>query len=110
MELAIEAAKTSSCRYRVGAVLVDKKGHLLSLGVNSVRTSHLQRHYAAKVGRSERTHEHAEISAIRSMPAGAEPAMIYLARVGKRGTSLPIHPCPICSTALAEYGVKVYAA
>lgn len=106
IKIAKALAHTSSGKYRVAALLFNKKGDLLSSGVNSYQKSHpLQKHYALKVGISH-SYLHAEIAAIARLK-GKKPYKLLLVRIGKRQNLLPIDPCPICSIALKEHGVKV---
>ena len=100
-ELPVERGKQ-----RVYAVIVDRKGRIISESANTYTKTHpTQKKYALKAGCSEhKTYLHAEMRAIIfSKGVGVK---MYIARVGYKGDSLPGFPCPICQLALKDAGIK----
>lgn len=106
-EVGIEAVRLATTvigRYRVGAVLLDKKGKVCSTGINSFQKTHpTQKRYAVKVGMPHKEFLHAEIAAL--VKCRQKPTILVLARVDSKGTIMPVSPCPICKLALKEAGV-----
>jgi tRNA(Arg) A34 adenosine deaminase TadA len=49
---------------------------------------------------------HGEIDAIIKIPYGSKPFSIYVARVTPSGKIKLAKPCPICSKALQDIGIK----
>lgn len=96
---AIELARTSDCRHRHGAVLVDG-GRVLSFGVNSNKNDPM-------IVGDELLEKsvHAEIAALRRHKGPLHNATIYVARVGRRDTPLMSKPCKNCQKALKDAGV-----
>jgi len=103
LELAKNVAKLSNHRTRVGCVITDAHGHVLSLGINQYKTHPRQYHYASLVGEHKKIYLHAEISGI--IHAGSGARKIYVARLGKGGECRAATPCPICQLAIAEAGI-----
>lgn len=107
LETAVQLALSTDGRFKVAALLFDRKGNLLSSAHNSYVKSHpLQKHYAERVGRSEKAFLHAEIAALLKLK-GRKAKKILLVRVNNKGKLLPVDPCPICALALREHGVSV---
>lgn len=92
-------------RQRVVAILTDKRGKILSIGINSYNRTHpKQAHYAKKSGNGERIFLHAEIAALVRCKEKADK--IYIARTDAHGKEVLAKPCPLCSLALHEAGIK----
>lgn len=88
------------------AIIIDRKGRILSYGFNSYsKTSPQQKEYACRVGKFDSIFNHAEIDAIRKIQNGI-PYAIYIARVNKNEKILLSKPCEICSLAINEIGIK----
>ncbi|MEW1914328.1 hypothetical protein AB0442_39000 [Kitasatospora sp. NPDC085895] len=96
MDLAVWQALRSTCRYRVGAVLV-AGSRVLALSPNLRRNNPMVdvRHATF----------HTEEAVLRRVRAPAAGAQVYVARVGRSGVPLLARPCPRCRRALARAGV-----
>ncbi len=104
LHLAVETAKSSPSRRRVGAVLL-RKSKLVSTAVNLEQKSHpLQAKLAEKVGLSEKIYLHSEIHAL--IKAKEDADTIIVARVNTQDKLRMAKPCPICALALEQSGVK----
>jgi deoxycytidylate deaminase len=105
-QLAIKLAKTVKGRYRVAAIVLDKRDRVLSTGTNSYTRSHPeQARYGKACGFSERIYLHAEISAL--IKCKKQGYKIYVARIDIHGNTLLSKPCELCSMAIKEHGIKV---
>jgi len=92
----------------VKATIYDKRGKILSRGVNSYKKSHPFHHSCAtKVGRSDAIYLHAETQAIVRLPFGSKPHRIFVERYGSDGEPLIAKPCEICELAIKEAGIKI---
>jgi tRNA(Arg) A34 adenosine deaminase TadA len=104
LQLAIETAKSSPSRRKVGAVLL-KKSKVVATAVNLEQKSHpLQARLAKKVGLCEKIYLHAEIAALIKSKEDADT--IVVARVNTRNKLRMAKPCPICTLALEQEGIK----
>lgn len=104
LHLAVETAKSSPSRRRVGAVLL-RKSKLVSTAVNLEQKSHpLQAKLAEKVGLGEKIYLHSEIHAL--IKAKEDADTIIVARVNTQDKLRMAKPCPICALALEQSGVK----
>ncbi len=104
LHLAVETAKSSPSRRRVGAVLI-RKSKLVSTAVNLEQKSHpLQAKLAEKVGLGEKIYLHSEIHAL--IKAKEDADTIIVARVNTQDKLRMAKPCPICALALEQSGVK----
>ena len=73
-------------KFRLCAIVTDKKRNILSVGINSYNKTHpTQAYYAEKYGNKDRIFLHAEIDALTKIPYGKKPYAIYIARVNKQG-------------------------
>lgn len=109
LDYAIEKAKQipkEHGKQRIYAVIVDRKGRIVSESAPRYEKSHpKQKHYAVKAGCSEhKMFLHAEMRAI--ILAKGKGHKLYVARVDYRGASLPAFPCPICKLAIRDSGIK----
>jgi len=103
LKLAIETAKSSPSKKKVGAVLL-KKNKIIATAVNLEEKSHpLQAKLAKRVGLAPKIYLHSEINAL--IKAKEDADTIVVARVNNQGKLRNACPCPICSLALDEYGV-----
>lgn len=104
LQLAIDTAKSSPSRRRVGAVLL-KKNKVIATAVNLEEKSHpLQAKLAQKVGLGEKIYLHAEISVL--IKAKEDADTIVVARVNSQNKLRMAKPCPICALALEQEGIK----
>jgi tRNA(Arg) A34 adenosine deaminase TadA len=104
LQLAIDTAKSSPSRRRVGAVLL-KKNKVIATAVNLEEKSHpLQAKLAQKVGLGEKIYLHAEISVL--IKAKEDADTIVVARVNTQNKLRMAKPCPICALALEQEGIK----
>lgn len=93
-QLAIDISDRSTCRVKVGAVLVDKRG-IFSWGWNH---SGILGHGCC-----------AEIHAIgRANPKRVRGSSIYVwGKHSKTNNPVPAKPCLFCATTICQYGIKV---
>lgn len=107
LETAIKLAKETEGRFKVAALLFDRKDNLLSIATNSyIKTHPMQKQYAARLGNDKKAFLHAEIAALLKLKK-KKAYKVLLVRVNKHGDPLPIDPCPVCTLALKEHGVKI---
>jgi tRNA(Arg) A34 adenosine deaminase TadA len=103
LELAIETAKTSPSRRKIGAVLL-KKSKVVATAVNLEKKTHpWQAKLAKKVGLCEKIYLHAEVSAL--IKAKEDADTIVVARVNTQNKLRMAKPCPICAFALEQAGI-----
>lgn len=94
-------------QYHITATCFDKKGRVISTGVNEYQRSHpLFKHFAVISGESEeKIYKHAEFSAC--IAAGKkEIHSILVQRHSNDGTPANAAPCKICQNMLKAFGVK----
>ena len=104
LQLAIDTAKSSPSKKKVGAVLL-KKNKVIATAVNLEAKSHpLQAKFAKRVGLGPKIYLHSEIHAL--IKAREEADTIIVARVNNQNKLRNAKPCPICSLALEETGVE----
>jgi tRNA(Arg) A34 adenosine deaminase TadA len=111
LDLAIKIAKkTNTKQYNFVSIITNKKGKIISIGMNSYSKTHpLQAKYANLTNQPEKMYLHSEIAALTRLPLDTIPYAIYTARVDKSGNIHPAQPCMICRIALHASGVfKVY--
>lgn len=96
-DLALQVAKLSQCRYRLGAVIV-KGSRVLSVGCNVLKSHPVHREYPPHV-----ISIHAEHSAILKATTDVSGATVFVARLGGNKTS---KPCPFCLAVLVEAGIR----
>jgi tRNA(Arg) A34 adenosine deaminase TadA len=106
-DFAIEVAKSSLSKKKVGSVLL-YKNKVIATATNLERKSHpLQAKLAEKVGLKEKIYLHSEIAAL--VKCREECDAIVVARVNNQNKLRNSKPCPICSLALKQANVsKVY--
>lgn len=94
-------------KYRLVAIITNKRGEILSVGHNSFTKSHpLQAYYAIRVGTEKRIFIHAELDAITKIPFNSKPHAIYIVRVNKKNKPCLSKPCNICQQAIKDVGIK----
>lgn len=89
----IKKAKTSVCRYKIGAIGLNNKGEIINSSTNSPRFAH--------IGGSI----HAEMAVM--LKAGPSLSTILICRVGAGGDILPIHPCKVCAKKAKKLGITI---
>jgi tRNA(Arg) A34 adenosine deaminase TadA len=94
ISLAKNKALQSSCRYKVAAIGLNRKGDVIVTAVNK------------PMFRAHHGGQHAEMEIIRKRKGVAS---IILCRVNKSGDLLPIDPCEKCSNACIKLGIKLYS-
>lgn len=105
LQKAIEVAnKSTRTDHKVGAVITDRKGKIISTGFNVSKTHPKQKEYANKVGEYNKEYLHAEIHSL--VRCNGVPHRIYVARVIRSGIGLA-KPCEICSLAIKEAGITI---
>ena len=101
------AKKLPNQKYKLVAIITDKKGHILSIGKNSFSKSHpTQAYYAEKVGNRHCIFLHSEIDAIIKLKYTDIPNSIYIVRINQKGEPLLSAPCEICQRAIKDVGIK----
>jgi deoxycytidylate deaminase len=93
-------------RFTIIAKCFDKRGRLISTGINNYRKSHpVQQHFAEQVGLNEKIYLHAEIQAL--LRAGDRKVhRITVERYDRQGNPANAEPCPVCKAAITSWGVK----
>jgi tRNA(Arg) A34 adenosine deaminase TadA len=81
------------------AAVINKWGHILSIGENSyIKTHPVQKRFAIIAGKPNSQYLHAEIAAlVKSSGYG-----LVVLRISKRGELVLSKPCPICMLAIKE--------
>lgn len=96
LQKALEIAKTSKCRYRHGAIVVNN-GRIVAVATNK------------KVGdpatQWRRSHIHAEAAAIIAAGKYAKGASVYVARAAADGSPAESKPCKKCEGYLERFKV-----
>lgn len=97
-------------RQEITATIYNKRGHVISMGKNSYEKTHpFQAFHAQKVGLPEKQYCHAEIAAIlkcKSLKKLHLAHTIKVTRFTKSGEEAMAKPCPICQSAIDEFGIK----
>ena len=105
MALTIEEARKSRMRHRVGAVVVNKKGKVVSSASNVMKSHPVQAMYAKKVNKEESIYLHAEIAAmLRCYREDAHS--IYVARLLRTGDLGLAKPCSICTQMILDMDIS----
>lgn len=87
------------------AIAVDSSGIIIAKGTNSYSKTHpVQADYAKKIGKHDAIYLHAEIAAL--VKCRRDPHMMFVFRFNKKGEPVLAKPCPICSLAMKEAGIK----
>lgn len=109
LDYAIDKARKLPYRMgqcRVYAVVIDKRGNVLSEGFNQYTKTHpKQAFHANRVGLPKKITLHAEISALVRIRKG-KPYKIFVARVDARGRPKLAKPCPVCYDAIVHAGIE----
>jgi hypothetical protein len=92
-ERLFQKAWRSSCRFKVAALGVNKRGELLGITFSHPR-------FCRKGGSI-----HAEMALIKRY--GKRLSKIYICRVNKTRSKLPIHACRVCQKTADSMGIKI---
>lgn len=99
MQLAIDKANElpyRQHRFRHYAILVDKRGKIISEGANSYNKTHpLFKQVALSIGIESKTYQHAEFAAINK-DRSKRGYKLYIARVDRNGIPVLSTPCSVC--------------
>lgn len=95
--------------YFVGAIILDRKGNILSYGTNSFCKTHpYQKKLSERVSitnKREQIYLHAEISAL--VKCNSQAHTIIVARIGKNESIYRLaKPCPLCQEAIRQAQIK----
>lgn len=95
-------------KQNIKAVIYDKRGRVLSVGVNSyVKTHPLMASTGRKVGRPEKSYIHAELDSILKCRNLDKAHRIFVSRIGADGSYQLAKPCPICASLIEKAGIKI---
>lgn len=94
-------------KHHITAVIYNKKGHVISIGENSmVKTHPLQAELASNCGKPDAIYLHAEIHAITRCKELDQAHRIEVYRYNKMGQPVLAKPCVICQSAIAQTNIK----
>lgn len=97
LERALELAKTSKCRHKHGAVVV-QKGTIVASKTNKKVSSPINNQW-------RRAHIHAEAAAVKAAGKYAAGSTVYVARAAADGSPANSKPCKKCEGFLDRYRV-----
>lgn len=106
LQLAINTAKSSPSKKKIGAVLLRKNKVIVSATNLEKKTHPLQASLAKKVGLKEKIYLHAEVNALIKSREKADT--IVVARIGGHFHNELRNSCPckICTLAIEESGIE----
>lgn len=113
LQLAIKVASALPVikgQQRLCSVVSDKRGKVLSIGVNSYNKSHpLMAKYAEQTGTPEKCYLHSEVAALVALNYNdrQKAHKLSVARIMKNGETGLAAPCPACQRAISDLGIKV---
>lgn len=113
LELAIKVATALPVfkgQQRLASVIQDKRGKVLSIGINRYDKTHpMQAKFAKQSGKPEACYLHSEIACLVGLNYNDRKRAykISVARVLKNGETGLAMPCPSCRAAIKEFGIKV---
>jgi deoxycytidylate deaminase len=95
-------------KFSVTAIIYDKRGRVLSVGVNSyVKTHPLMKHYACRAGEPYKVFLHAEVAAIVRCVSIEKAHKIVVLRYNEDGSPANARPCKICQAAIKAAGIEI---
>lgn len=101
----IREASLSTLKHRIGCVILNKKGRIISSGHNQMKTHPIQYRYAVANGEECKVYLHAEIKALIQL-SGERPYHLFTMRLGKKGEWLLSRPCCICYSYILDTDIK----
>ncbi len=94
-----------SQKQHITALAYNKRGRLLSIGLNSYTKTHpLQAKFASKTDNPNRVFLHAELAAL--IKAQEKVHKLVVIRYDRHGKPANCKPCECCQRAIKHYGVK----
>lgn len=96
LEIALEVAQRSKCRYRHGCIVVSK-GRIIATATN--------KKIADPTTHWRRSHVHAEAAAAIAAGTRAKGSIVYVARLAADGSPAYSKPCKKCQSYLERLGV-----
>ena len=90
--------------HKVGAIVLDKKGNVLSVGFSSYTKSHPRQYFYNKKINPNKIYLHAEVDAL--IKCKGEPHTMIIGRVGRDGLVHIARPCKGCYNAIKDVKVK----
>jgi deoxycytidylate deaminase len=95
-------------KFSVTAIIYDKRGRVLSVGVNSyVKTHPMMAEYARRAGEPYKVFLHAEVAAIVRCVHIERAYKIVVIRYNEDGSPANARPCKICQAAIKTAGIEV---
>jgi deoxycytidylate deaminase len=95
-------------RFSVTAIIYDKRGRVLSVGVNSyVKTHPMMAEYARRAGEPHKVYLHAEVAAITRCTHIERAHKIVVLRYTEDGSPANARPCKICQAAIKAAGIEI---
>lgn len=95
---------SSKVKHSIGAMILDRKGSVLSVGFNSYIKTHPMQYTYNKDINPTRIFLHAEIDAL--VKCRGEPHTLVVARIGKDGKIRLAKPCKGCFNAIKDAKIK----
>lgn len=90
----------------ITALAFNKRGRLLSVGINSYTKTHpTMAKYAKLAGKPDAIYLHAEVAAL--LKAREQVYRLVVLRYNKDGTEACAAPCKACQLALKDHGVTI---
>lgn len=102
---AIEIAKNNPSKFKLACIATNKKGKILSIGINSSQSHPLQARLALKNGHRDQIGLHSEIAAI--VKSRSPIYCLIVVRVLHNGEMAMAKPCRICQEAIQLAGIKI---
>ena len=104
MDRLVYEASLSTINHRIGCVVTNKKGRIISSSHNTMKTHPIQYRYAVKNGEKYKVYLHAEVRAL--IQCKDKPYHIFTLRLSKSGHHLLSKPCCICMEYIVDSGVR----
>jgi deoxycytidylate deaminase len=97
-----------SKKFKMTAIIYDKRGRVLSIGKNSyIKTHPQQAEHARRAGEPYKVYLHAEIAAIVKCKSLDKAHSIMIFRYLEDGSPAEARPCKICASAILASGIKI---
>lgn len=91
-------------QYHLGAIILDRRGNILSTGFNSSQKTHPKQLLYNKYKNNARIYLHAEIDAL--VKCKAKPYVMIIARINRKGELRIAKPCDGCIEAIRHSDLK----